>query len=531
MLKLSLWFLLMLLFRRGRGGVANGRTLQMSFSTSPRFTAYIALGSNLGDRCGALHLAVKALRRLGSLQATSFLYESLPMYVTDQPRFLNAVVQLGTELPPEQLLSELQAVEIEVGRTKSFRNGPRLLDLDVLFCTVASPGASQFSSLVVDTPALQLPHPRIHERAFVLEPLFDLNPSLLIPLPGGKGYKTTRQLLAELPWAERNALRRVLPFGYHGPSDERLTRLAPLASSGCSGDRASSQDSLVHRPRDCPVLVQGILNLTPDSFSDGGAFGGSVDAAVQAALTMLREGADIIDVGGESTRPMAIPVPPEEEQRRILPVISQLAETCSALGLPLAISVDTRNADTARLALQAGASIINDVSAGRHDKRMIQLAAEHCVPLVMMHSRGTPQTMDSVPHTAYDNLIHDVCGELEERLATADEAGLPRWLQVVDPGLGFAKTAEQNRQLLQPDSMSLINSRLGARPILIGASRKRFLASASTPNAAPKDRDDATSGVNALAIVGGATILRVHNVAAARRVADAVHSVLSAAKE
>lgn len=520
----------MLLFLRGRGGVAHGRTLRMSFSSSPRFTAYIALGSNLGDRCGALHSAVKALRRLGSLQATSFLYESLPMYVTDQPRFLNAVVQLGTELPPEQLLSALQAVEIEVGRTKSFRNGPRLLDLDVLFCTRADgPGASPFTSLVVDTPALQLPHPRIHERAFVLEPLFDLNPSLLIPLPGGKGYKTTRQLLAELPWAERNALRRVLPLGNIGPSDGRSTRLAPLASSGCSGDRASSQDSLARRPRDCPVLVQGILNLTPDSFSDGGAFGGSVDAAVQAALTMLREGADIIDVGGESTRPRAIPVPPEEEQRRILPVISQLAETCSTLGLPLAISVDTRNADTARLALQAGASIINDVSAGRHDKRMIQLAAEHCVPLVMMHSRGTPQTMDSVPHTLYGNLVHDVCGELEERLAAADEAGLPRWLQVVDPGLGFAKTAEQSRQLLQPDSMSLINARLGARPILIGASRKRFLASASDPNAAPKDRDDATSGANALAIVGGATILRVHSVASARRVADAVHAVLSAA--
>jgi len=278
------------------------------------------------------------------------------------------------------------------------------------------------------------------------------------------------------------------------------------------------------RPR---PLVQGILNVTPDSFSDGGAFGGSAQAAVEAGLTMLRDGADIIDVGGESTRPGAAPVSAEEEQRRVLPVIAALAARCEQLGLPLAISIDTRNADTARLALAAGASIVNDVTSGRHDAGMMAAAAAAHAPMVFMHSRATPLTMDAPEHTRYGNLVHDVSDELAQRLQLADGL-MPRWTQLVDPGLGFAKTAEQSRALLQPEALGVLRTRLQGRPVLVGASRKRFLA---TSGDTPRERDDATAAANALAVLGGASILRVHNVAAARRAVDAAHAVLSAASD
>ena len=513
------------------------RTLSMGSGSLYPYTAYIALGSNLGDRCANLHAALRSLERLGSLDATSFLYESLPMYVSEQPRFLNAAVQLNTALDPEQLLPALQTIEQQVGRTKTYRNGPRVLDLDVLFCT--SVNSSSLTSLVVDSPVLQIPHPRIYERAFVLQPLADLNPSLLVPSSGkAAGLKPARQLLAELPWSERNSLRRVVPLGTEKDpegKDARTTRLVPMCGWEFNAASAEGSSSAFQRPRDCRVLVQGILNVTPDSFSDGGAYGGYVDAAVKCALDMLRAGADIIDVGGESTRPGATPVGPDEEQRRVLPVISKLVERCVAEGLPLAVSIDTRNAATAALALDAGASIVNDVTAGRHDSAMLTVAAQRQVPMVFMHSRADPQTMDSPAHTQYNNLVHDVCDELQSSLTAADRV-LPRWLQVVDPGLGFAKTSEQSRLLLHPASIGMMRTRLSGRPILIGASRKRFLAPASTSlggSAGSKTvsdlaaRDDATNGANALAVLGGASIVRVHNVAAARHAVDFVHSTLS----
>lgn len=474
-----------------------------SITTPARYSAYIALGSNMGDRAAALNAAISHLKNVGSLQCTSYLYESMPMYVTDQPRFLNAVVHIKTALEPEELLLSLQSIEQQVGRTASFRNGPRLLDLDILFCSSLDKDNvnSPFYSVTINTAALQIPHPRISERSFVLQPLVDINPYLVDKATG----KTMGRLLEELPRQDRASLRRVVPMGQASEGKDSSSRLLCL---------------------DDTPLIQGILNVTPDSFSDGGSYSG-VETAVDAAMTMLRDGADIIDIGGESTRPGAQAVDPIEEARRVVPVIDRLMQKCRQVGIQAIISIDTRNAATAEQAVLKGASIINDVSGGRHDSSMMSTAARLGVPLVLTHSRRDPKTMASA--TAYENLVHDISDELLVQLQQADEV-LPRWLQMIDPGIGFAKTTTQNLLLLQPQSLSLIKTRLDSRPMLVGASRKRFLGSLSPQREElqAKDRDWATSGANVMAVLGGANILRVHNVAAARQSIDAVQAILRA---
>jgi len=423
------------------------------------------------------------------------------MYVTDQPRFLNAAIRLDTKLTPEALLTSLQSIEKRVGRTLSFRNGPRLLDLDILLYLKAG---EIFRSVNVSIEnsgenSLQIPHPRIRERAFVLQPLVDLNPQLII------GEKCANILLQELPCEEKSSLQRVMPLGISASGEARLV---PVARDGKVGS----------------ALVQGILNITPDSFSDGGVHSMTVDSAVEAGIQMIRDGADVVDVGGESTRPNSEPVSQSEEEARVVPVVSALSARCRRDGLPICISIDTRNAKTAEAAVAAGACIINDVSGGRHDSDMIATAGRLMVPLILMHSRGNPQTMSEPANQKYFNIVHDVADELLLQIHNHANAQLPRWLQIVDPGIGFAKGTNDCLELMKPESISMLKNRLEGRAVLIGASRKRFLATQSED--APRDRDWATVGVHALAILGGADIVRVHNVTAARRSIDALLRVL-----
>jgi dihydropteroate synthase len=247
------------------------------------------------------------------------------------------------------------------------------------------------------------------------------------------------------------------------------------------------------RPR-----VMGVVNVTPDSFSDGGDFL-EPNAAIAAGLRMAAEGADIVDIGGESTRPRSQAISPDLEQARILPVIRGLA----AAGLR--VSVDTRHAATMAAALDAGAAIVNDISALTHDPAAADLvAARHC-PVVLMHMRGSPS--DMYAEARYDNVAIDVRQELAERIAAAERAGVARDKIAIDPGIGFAKTAAQSMELLRrlPQLATL------GHPILVGVSRKSFLAGV-TGEPEPRRRLPGSLAAGLFALSRGAVILRVHDV-------------------
>ncbi|MFB9163945.1 dihydropteroate synthase [Arthrobacter psychrochitiniphilus] len=272
-------------------------------------------------------------------------------------------------------------------------------------------------------------------------------------------------------------------------------------------------------PKDRAV-VMGILNCTPDSFSDGGDYD-STETAIAHGLRMFYGGADIIDVGGESTRPGAVEVSAAQEQERILHVIGTLAKA-GAL-----VSVDTRHASTAALALDAGAGMINDVSGTNVREDMISLIAERQVPYVLMHSRGDSRHMDSL--TQYTDVVQDVVAELGEIRERFYAAGVKAENLILDPGIGFSKNAEQNWELLANlDRVTALGNK-----VLVGTSRKRFLGSLLTSAgkaAAPKERDDATSATTALAGTQGIWGVRVHDVGASLDAAKVAARLLQGKK-
>jgi dihydropteroate synthase len=263
------------------------------------------------------------------------------------------------------------------------------------------------------------------------------------------------------------------------------------------------------------TLIMGVLNVTPDSFSDGGRWA-STDAAIEHALTLRSQGADVIDVGGESTRPGATRVSPSDEQARVLPVIAELARQ------GVAVSVDTLNSGTAKAAAAAGASIINDVSGGLADPEMASVAALTGLTYIAMHWRGHAQEMDA--RADYEDVVAEVRTELAARVSVLTAAGLDREKIVLDPGLGFAKRAAHNWQLLANldafDSLGL--------PLMIGASRKRFLADVVAEGAPVADRDLPTTVISVLAAQAGAWAVRVHEVAATRTALTVLARVESA---
>lgn len=258
------------------------------------------------------------------------------------------------------------------------------------------------------------------------------------------------------------------------------------------------------------ITIVGILNATPDSFSDGGRFlrRGSpldVEAARAAGLALARDGAHVLDVGGESTRPGAETLAPGEELARVIPVLAALAK-CTAIPL----SIDTRKSEVARAALEAGASIVNDVSGLRFDPALAEVAARAGATLVLGHLRGEPATMQDAPH--FDDVLEEVAAELAESVARACRAGVPRARLVVDPGLGFGKRLEDNLALLA--NLERLRERLGL-PLLVGPSRKAFLGALVGDPVAERDR--ATQAACAVAAFAGADAVRVHDVAGAAR--------------
>ena len=266
------------------------------------------------------------------------------------------------------------------------------------------------------------------------------------------------------------------------------------------------------------TLVMGVLNVTPDSFSDGGKF---FDAkrAVQHALAMQRDGADIVDVGAESTRPGSQEISVAEELSRLLPVLEQLRGK-----LKIPISVDTQKATVAEMALGAGAEIINDISGLRTDPELARVAAQHEAALILMHMRGTPRTMQKGPFAR--DVTRDVVSGLEQSIATAKKYGMARSQIVIDPGIGFGKNYAQNYELLAklPELAKL------GYPLMIGTSRKGFLGATLAENGKPAPAEERIWGTAATvtaSILNGAHIVRVHDVAEMKQIALVTDTLLS----
>lgn len=273
-------------------------------------------------------------------------------------------------------------------------------------------------------------------------------------------------------------------------------------------------------------LIMGVLNVTPDSFSDGGQFS-AVDDALNHARFLLATGANVIDIGGESTRPGAERVAIEEEQRRVLSIIERITKDASFIDSGARVSIDTMNSETARAAVAAGATIINDVSGGLADENMFSVAAETGALLVISHWRGFSDVMNTL--NAYQDVARDVAAELSVRVEAAIAAGVSREKIIIDPGLGFAKDMQQNWKLVaRLDELE----KLGL-PILVGASRKRFIAGVLEPDedgeVSNARRDVATAVLTALLLQRKLWGIRVHNVIATADAIDVVEALRNAA--
>lgn len=282
------------------------------------------------------------------------------------------------------------------------------------------------------------------------------------------------------------------------------------------GDRhASSRPACgIHTIHGDKPLIMGILNVTPDSFSDGGKYSG-LNAALQQVELMLSEGVDIIDIGGESTRPGADPIAAEEQIQRVVPVIKAIRRQLASAVL---ISIDTTLSEVAKAALDAGANIINDVSGGRDDAAILTLAAQTGVPIILMHSQGVSKTMQDSPH--YENVVQEVLDALEKCVNAALKAGIKKEAIVIDPGIGFGKRKQDNIDLLAHlDALVATGF-----PVLLGTSRKRFMGTICDV-AEPSELVTATAVTTALGVMSGVQMFRVHDVKENRQAADVAWAI------
>lgn len=432
--------------------------------------ALIALGGNLGDRARYLHRAVRALGQLGEVRDTSFLYETDPVLLEDQPRFLNAACRLATSLSPHELLRGLQRIERDMGRIKNVRYGPRIIDLDLCFLA---------DCVVDDPPFLILPHYQATVRGFVLEPLCDMVPDFVNPTTG----RTLRE-----HWRDLGSppMERVLPVRGAVWSLEARTRIA--------GAMNASPES---------ELAPGIV---PDSSEGRARFQERVHQCV-------RDGADCIDLGAQSTRPGHTLLPEEEEIRRLTWAVDAVR---AVTDLPLAI--DTFRPAAAAAALERGADMINDVWAGRFAPELTALTASRGIPHIFMHNRlrvtdgNYPAAITrQARFTASTRVAERALDELAPCLAEARARGQCRWLQVMDPGLGYGKNPTQNAALLR-DLATWIGTR---HPVMVGPSRKAFIGRL-LHDPSPAAREAGALAAGLLAAQRGTALIRTHDVKATR---------------
>ncbi|CAO1623423.1 unnamed protein product [Sympodiomycopsis kandeliae] len=520
-------------------------TSAVTASVTQWHLAAIALGSNLGDRAQNIDDAVRLLSDHPDCRVvdTSFLYDTAPMYYTDQPSFLNGACRIATRLSPDKLLDVTQSIEVKLGRDKTGipDKGPRLVDLDIVF----------YDRLELSTSRLTIPHAGLAEREFVLRPIADILPDYIHPT-SGRTVKQILNILVNLPEYVPSDVHRVMP-------------IPPPRKLGCEtqywkwGSR---------------TFIMGIVNATPDSFSDGGDHFSYHDA-LASARNMVTHGADILDIGGMSTAPKAPEISAEEEASRVVPVIQAIRQA----GIETPISVDTFRASVARAALLAGANIVNDVTGGERDPEILDVTKQFNVPCILMHSRGDSKSMGALgDYSKTGGVMQGVSLELQARVERALKKGIPRWNIVLDPGIGFAKDQTGNLDLLRDlgkltggggsagmtldaitaamnggrdalvggdlvgvhspsgststasedsitESLQSPHISLFAFPLLLGTSRKKFIG-AITNEPDPKQRVWGTAATCAVGVSGGADILRVHDVKEMKAVAlmaDAIY--------
>ncbi|CAA9961778.1 hypothetical protein PTMSG1_05155 [Pyrenophora teres f. maculata] len=442
----------------------------------------------MGDRVAMIEQACKEMESTGKMHIvrTSSLWESKAMYVLDQDDFVNGACEIATPLSPIQLLDELQMIEQKMGRVKMIDKGPRNVDLDILL----------YDDISYLDERLQIPHKLMLEREFVLRPLCELitddqeqNSPFKVPI---------QDYLSKVP-----------------SPDEQLVRLMPLASN-------LSPISSARIPLNTRLMA--IMNITPDSFSDGGQmYNRGSELLAKTIQERIEAGATIVDFGGQSTRPGARQISAEEELARVLPAVKLMRAMPEAA--EIAISVDTYHGLVAEEAIKAGAHLINDVSAGTMDDMMLPTMAKLGCTVCLMHMRGTPETMNSPELTLYpDGIVETVGRELLERVRAAEEAGVRRWRIILDPGIGFAKTLDQNLELLRHQDKLIRYPGLEGMPWLVGTSRKAFIGKITGVEDAYK-RTWGTAVAVSAAIQGGADIVRVHdveNMAQVVKMADAL---------
>ncbi|HEX5798375.1 MAG TPA: dihydropteroate synthase [Candidatus Saccharimonadales bacterium] len=402
---------------------------------------YLSVGSNIGDRQKFIRLALKSIADFCKVLKVSSTYETEPWGKTNQPVFLNLCLEIETSLKPKQLLERLKSIEEDLGRTKTDKWAEREIDIDILF----------YENLILNDPELVLPHPRIEERAFVLVPLEEIAPDYTHPVL----QKTIRNL-----------------------------------AKGVGNKGVRKQ-----------VKIMGVINMTPDSFSDGGELKNK-NLLKEKVQEMVSAGVDIIDVGGESTRPGHNEVEAREEIRRVLPAIRAIRE----ISTDISISVDTQKAEVAEKALQAGANIINDVSA-LSDQNMPQVIKKHDCQIILMRNRPLDEK----------NLVESCKNQFEEIVENCRALGIDENKIVLDPGLGFGDLASGDFSSLPGGSPSAntqlvlsINDYSLGLPVLIGASRKRFLGEMSGQKNAKKRLAESLAFA-CLAESCGASIIRVHD--------------------
>ncbi|KAL9043607.1 MAG: hypothetical protein Q9214_003214, partial [Letrouitia sp. 1 TL-2023] len=411
-----------------------------------RHRVFLALGSNIGNRLAMIESACSELSHRGiTILRTSLLYETQPKYVEDQPSFFNGVCEAETTLSPFQLLDQLKEVEMALGRKKTIENGPRSIDLDILL----------YDDATIHADRLIIPHPRISERDFVLKPICDLIPYSFPPKRSS--MQTYQTQLSALP-PSAPPLSPITPLS---PSLPPITSLSPTRKT----------------------RLMAIFNLTPDSFSSDGLQSPS-ESSDQPSLdpvtllpklhSLVAQQISILDIGGQSTRPHATPVPPHLELARILPAVRFIRSKPEFNNL--ALSIDTFYSPVAAAAVEAGANIVNDVSAGTLDADMLPTVAKLGCSIVLMHMRGTPQTMAGLTdYSPHGDVVAGVAAELRGRVEAAQAAGIRRWRILLDPGIGFAKTQAQNLEILRRLGELREWDGLKGLPWVVGASRKGFI--------------------------------------------------------
>lgn len=448
-----------------------------------KHVAYLAVGTNLGDKMRNIHNALKMLPAFCRILDTSFLYSTKykGKFECPHPDFLNCVLKIETELAPMDLLRAVKEIESDLHRVKSKDNDNRTIDLDIIF----------YDNRVFNSDLLVIPHPRMHLREFVLRPLSDINPYFIHPVFKISLLELLGRVISNInPELPKPYVLNELPFC-------EVKRVTAIGSNLFSWDKTH---------------LMGILNITPDSFSDGNLYFNSIEKAVEHAKKMKDDGADVIDIGGVSTRPGADPVPGEEEYRRVIPVIEKLVEE-----IPNAcLSIDTTNPCIAEKCLKLGVSLINNVSGLNLNVDLYKVAANYQVPIVLMHSRGTPKTMMNMAKT-YDesNFSESIAAEMNDILDTALKSGVYRWNIILDPGIGFAKDGKQNIGLIKVFQKT---SPFAEYPCLVGHSRKRFISEWSAVseshfnNCDHHERVWGTIGLSSILAYKNVFMLRVHDV-------------------